>query len=103
MDHDGLEEFGIYRQERSNSLYELLENDPATAKCILVGKCRETAERFQQILADLDNPWTEYGKSAAYDPVFKQNARDYCLEQIRRCNSIMNKIKTIQIAKRTAS
>lgn len=103
VDHDGLEEFGIYRQERSSSFYELLENDPATAKCILVGKCRETAERFQQILADLDNPWTEYGKSAAYDPVFKQNARDYCLEQIRRCNSIMNKIKTIQIAKRTAS
>lgn len=103
MDHDGLEEFGIYRQERSNSLFELLESDPATAKAILTGKCRETAERFQRILADLNNPWTEYGKSAAYDPVFKQDARDYCLKQIRKCDSVMNKIKTIQIAKRTVS
>lgn len=103
MDHDGLEEFGIYKQKRSDSFYELLENDPATAKAILAGKCVDTAERFQQILTDLNNPWTEYGKSAACDPAFKKDARDYCLEQIRRCNSIMNKIKTIQIAKRTAS
>lgn len=103
MDHDGLEEFGIYRQERSNSLYELLENDPATAKAILAGKCGETAERFQQVLADLDRPWTEYGRSAARDPVFKKDVRDYCLAQIRKCDAIMNKIKTIQIARRTAS
>lgn len=103
MDHDGLEEFGIYRQERSNSFYELLENDPVTAKAILAGKCRETAERFQKIMTDLDNPRTEYGRSAAADPVFKNDTREYCLEQIRKCNSIMNKIKTIQIAKRTAS
>ena len=103
VDRDGLEEFGIYKQERSNSFFELLEGDPATAKGILAGKCRDTAERFQQVLADLDNPWTEYGKSAAFDPAFKQDARDYCMKQIRKCNSIMNKIKTIQIAKRTAS
>ena len=103
MDHDGLEEFGIYRQERSNSFFELLENDPATAKAILAGKCRETMERFQRILADLNNPWTEYGKSAVHDPVFKKESQDYCLEQIKKCNTIMNKIKTIQIAKRTAS
>lgn len=103
LDHDGLEEFGIYKQERSNSVYELLENDPATAKEILVGKCMETAERFQQVLADLDNPWTEYGKSAAYDPMFKKESQDYCLDQIKKCNSIANKIKTIQIAKRAAS
>lgn len=103
MDHDGLEEFGVYRQERSNSLFELLENDPATAKEILSGKCRETAERFQQILADLNNPWTEYGRSAAADPVFKKSSQEYCLAQIRKCDSIMNKIKTIQAAKRAAS
>ena len=103
MDHDGLEEFGIYKQERSDSFYELLENDPATAKEILAGKCRETAERFQQILADLNNPWTEYGRSAASDPTFKKDARDYCLGQIKKCNAIANKIKTIQIAKRAVS
>lgn len=103
MDHDGLEEFGIYSQERSNSFYELLENDLATAKEILAGKCRETAERFQQVLADLDRPWTEYGRSATCDPAFKKETQDYCLEQIKKCNSIMNKIKTIQIAKRIAS
>lgn len=103
MDHDGLEEFGIYKQERSDSFYELLENDPATAKEILAGKCRETVGRFQQVLADLDNPWTEYGRSAAYDPTFKKGAQEYCLEQIKKCNSIMNKIKTIQVAKRVAS
>lgn len=103
VDHDGLEEFGIYRQERSSSFYELLENDPATAKEILVGKCMETAERFQQVLVDLDNPWTEYGRSATCDPAFKKNAQGYCLKQIKKCNSIMNKIKTIQTAKRAAS
>ncbi len=103
MNHDGLEEFGIYKQERSNSFYELLENDPVTAKGILVGKCRDTVGRFQQILADLDNPWTEYGKSAAADSVFKKEIQDYCLKQIKKCNSIMNKIKTIQTAKRAAS
>ena len=102
-DHDGLEEFGIYKHERSNALYELLENDPVTAKGILVGKCRETAERFQQVLADLNNPWTEYGRSATYDPAFKKDAREYCLSQIKKCNSVMNKIKTIQVAKRAAS
>lgn len=103
MDHDGLEEFGIYRQERSNSLYELLENDPATAKEILAGKCEETAERFQKILTDLNNPWTGYGRSAASDPAFKKETQDYCLSQIKKCNSVMNKIKTIQVAKRAAS
>lgn len=103
VDHDGLEEFGIYRQERSNSLYELLENDPATAKAILAGKCMDTAERFQQILADLDNPWTEYGRSSAADSVFKKEIQDYCLNQIKKCDAIANKIKTIQIAKRAAS
>lgn len=103
MDHDGLEEFGIYKQKRSDSFYELLENDPATARAILAGKCMETAERFQQVLADLSNPWTEYGRSAASDPVFKNDSREYCLEQIKKCNSILNKIRTIQIAKRTAS
>ena len=103
MDHDGLEEFGVYKQERSNSFYELLENDPATAIEILVGKCMETAERFQQVLMDLNNPWTEYGKSAAADSVFKKNSQEYCLAQIRKCDSIMNKIKTIQVAKRAAS
>lgn len=103
MDRDGLEEFGIYKQERSNSFYELLENDPVTAKAILTGKCMDTAERFQQILADLNNPWTEYGKSAAYDPAFKKDARDYCLNQIKKCDAIANKIKTIQVAKRAAS
>lgn len=103
MDHDGLEEFGIYSQEHSNSFYELLENDLATAKEILAGKCRETAERFQQVLADLNNPWTEYGRSAASDPTFKKDARDYCLCQIKKCNAIANKIKTIQVAKRVAS
>lgn len=103
MDHDGLEEFGVYRQERSNSFYELLENDPVTAKAILVGKCRNTTERFQKILADLDNPWSEYGKSAVHDPVFKKDGQEYCLAQIRKCDSIMNKIKTIQVAKRAAS
>lgn len=103
MDHDGLEEFGIYKQERSNSFFELLGNDPATAKEILAGKCEETAEHFKQILTDLSDPWTEYGKSAAYDPTFKKEAQDYCLSQIKKCNSIMNKIKTIQAAKRVAS
>lgn len=103
VDHDGLEEFGIYRQERSNSFFELLENDPVTAKAILTGKCMDTAELFQQILADLNNPWTEYGRSATYDPTFKKGAQEYCLAQIRKCDSIMNKIKTIQVAKRAAS
>lgn len=103
MDHDGLEEFGVYRQERSNSLYELLENDPVIAKEILAGKCRETAERFQKILTDLNNPWSEYGRSATYDSAFKKDAQEYCLAQIRKCDSIMNKIKTIQTAKRAAS
>lgn len=103
MNHDGLEKFRIYKQERSNSFFELLENDPATAREILVGKCWDTAERFQQVLADLDNPWTEYGRSATYDPAFKKDAQEYCLAQIRKCDSIMNKIKTIQVAKRTAS
>ena len=103
VDRDGLEEFGIYRQERSNSFYELLENDPVTAKEILAGKCKETAERFQQVLTDLNNPWTEYGRSAAYDPTFKKETQDYCLNQIKKCDAIANKIKTIQIAKRAAS
>lgn len=102
-DHGGLEEFGIYRQERSNSFYELLESDPTTAKEILAGKCKDAADRFQQILADLDNPWTEYGRSAATDSAFKRETRDYCLAQIKKCDSIMNKIKTIQVAKRAAS
>lgn len=103
VDHDGLEEFGIYRQERSNSFYELLENDPVTAKAILAGKCKDTADRFRQVLMDLNNPWTEYGKSAAADSVFKKDSQEYCLAQIRKCDSIMNKIKTIQVAKRAAS
>lgn len=103
MDHDGLEEFGVYRQERSNSLYELLENDPVIAKEILAGKCRETAERFQKILTDLNNPWSEYGRSATYDSAFKKDAQEYCLAQIRKCDSIVNKIKTIQTAKIAAS
>ena len=103
MDHDGLEEFGIYKQERSDSFYELLENDPAAAEEILAGKCMETAERFQQVLMDLNNPWTEYGKSAAVDSVFKKDSQEYCLSQIKKCNSVMNKIKTIQAAKRAAS
>lgn len=103
VDRDGLEEFGIYRQERSSSFYELLENDPVTAKAILTGKCMDTAELFQQVLTDLNNPWTEYGRSAASDPTFKKETQDYCLNQIKKCDSIMNKIKTIQIAKRAAS
>lgn len=102
-DHDGLEGFGVYRQERSNSFYELLESDPTTAKEILAGKCKDTADRFQQVLTDLNNPWTEYGRSATCDPAFKKDAQDYCLKQIKKCNSIINKIKTIQIAKRAAS
>lgn len=103
IDHDELKEFGIYKQERSNSFFELLETDPVTAKAILAGKCRETAERFQQVLMNLNNPWTEYGKSAAIDPAFKKESQDYCLNQIKKCDAIANKIKTIQIAKRAAS
>ena len=43
------------------------------------------------------------GANEGNDPAFKKDAQEYCLAQIRKCDSIMNKIKTIQVAKRTAS
>lgn len=78
-DHDALDNIGIYRQERADGFFELLNSDPATAKEIAADKCRETMERLQAILqtvADED--------------------REYCLKQLKKCECVMKKIETIR-------
>lgn len=79
MDRNALENIGVYRQERADGFYDLLAADPATAREIAAGKCRETVERLQTILQ------TVVGEN-----------REYCLQQLQKCKSIMQKIGTIR-------
>lgn len=78
-DHDALENIGIYRQERADGFYDLLETDPVTAREIAAGKCRETTEHLQAILQTVDG-----------------TDREYCLQQLKKCDCIKKKIGAIQ-------
>lgn len=95
MDRDGLDNFGIYKKERSNSFFDLIENDPKTAKGIATAKCKDTEKYYLGILKDLDDVSTEYGKTAAFDAGFKKDSKEYCLSQIEKCKFIMKKINKI--------
>lgn len=79
VDHNALENIGVYKQERTDGFFDLLNSDPATAKEIAGGKCRETEERLQAILQTVDGA-----------------NQEYCLQQLQKCRYIMQKIKTIR-------
>ena len=78
-DHNALDNIGIYRQERVDGFYELLNTDPETAREIAAGKCRETTERLQTILQNV------VGED-----------REYCLQKLQKCKYVMQKIETIR-------
>ena len=90
-----MDNFGIYKKERSNSFFDLIESDPKTAKGIATAKCKDTEKYYLGILKDLDDVSTEYGKSAAFDTGFKKDSKEYCLSQIEKCKFIMRKISKI--------
>ena len=83
VDHNALESFCVYRQERADGFYELLESDPGTAKEIAAGKCREAEEHLQAILQTVDGA-----------------DREYCLQQLTKCECVMKKIETIRTARK---
>lgn len=78
-DHNALDNIGIYRQARADGFYDLLAADPEIAKDIAAGKCRETEERLQSILQTVDGA-----------------DREYCLQQLQKCDCIKKKIGTIR-------
>lgn len=82
-DHDALENIGVYRQERTDGFYELLKSDPGTAKEIAAGKCREAEEHLQAVLRTVNGA-----------------DREYCLQQLTKCECVMKKIETIRTVRK---
>lgn len=86
----------VYRKERTDSIYDLIKENPDVAKGILLGKCKETTSYYQSILRSLKDPNTEYGRTAMADPDFLEESKTYCFNKIEEIQKVSSKVKSLR-------